>query len=58
MEEHPNLGVFEAPSKTFRSIDWMTANVSMSSVLEARCTNWKRGTELSKGLYLIDKIEL
>ena len=58
MEEYPNLGVFEAPSRIFRSIDWTTANVSISSKLEAQCTSWERGTELSKGLYFVDKTEL
>ena len=58
VEEHPSLRVFEAPSRTFRSIDWMAANISISSRLEARCTSWKRGIELSKELHFADKTKL
>ena len=58
VEEHPSLGVFEASSIIFRSIDWTATNVSLSSGLEARCTSWEKGAELLKGLRFADKIKL
>ena len=33
--ERPNFLEFEAPSGTFRSIDWAAANLSIFSVLQA-----------------------
>ena len=56
--ELPNCPMFEAPSVTFRSIDWTAANILISSGLHAPYSVWKIDDEFHKGLHFIDKIDL
>ncbi|XP_073105614.1 protein FAR1-RELATED SEQUENCE 4-like [Elaeis guineensis] len=56
--ERPNYPMSEAPSVTFRSINWTAANVPMSSGLHAPYSILERGDEFRKGLYFADKIDL
>ncbi|XP_073099106.1 uncharacterized protein [Elaeis guineensis] len=56
--ESPNFLKFDAPSGTFKSIDWVATNLSISSALQAPRSIWKRGEELCKGLHFADNVKL